>query len=94
MMVPRPYEANLRLKKSVFDFSKFAKKKRNFVSARSRPDSRMSRELNRRPGRPGEGQGGPNKDHLETKIDQNLRTKKYRLVCNTSMEKVATTKTT
>ena len=46
---------------------------RTFVSAGSRLDSRTSRESNRRPGRPGEGQGGPNKGHLDLKIGQNLR---------------------
>ena len=58
MTVPRPYEANLGPKNAIFDFSKFAKNifGRKFVSAGSRPDSRRSREFNRRPGRPGEGQ--------------------------------------
>ena len=40
----------------------------NFVLARSDPDSCRSRELNWRLGRPGEGQGGPNKGHLVTKV--------------------------
>ena len=39
-------------------------------------DFRGSRELNRSLGRPGEGQGGPNKGQLEPKIDQNLQSKK------------------
>ena len=34
----------------------------------SRPDSRWARESNQRLGRPGEGQGGPNKVHLDPKI--------------------------
>ena len=43
----------------------------------SKPDFRGSRESNPRPGRPGEGQGGPNKSQLEPKIGQNLQSKKY-----------------
>ena len=42
----------------------------------SDPDFRGSRELNRSLGRPGEGQGGPNKGQLEPKIGQNLQSKK------------------
>ena len=66
MMVPRPYQANLGPKNAIFDFSKFAKiflvenlfrPGRDWITA--------SRELNRRPGGPGEGQGGPNKGHLD-----------------------------
>ena len=38
----------------------------------SDPDSRGSRELNGSLGRPGEGQGGPNKGQLDPKIGQNL----------------------
>ena len=66
MMVPRPYESNLGGKTPKYDFSEVAK---NFlVENWPRPDSRGSRELNRRLGRPGEGQGGPNKGHLDPKI--------------------------
>ena len=87
MTVPRPYEANLGPKIAIFDFQNlhffFGRK---FVSAGSRPDSRRSRELNRRPGRPGEGQIRPNKGHLDPKIGQNLQTKKFpRLVCSTTL---------
>ena len=78
MRVSRPYEANLGRKKPP------AREKKNrenifgrkFVSAGSRPDSRRSRELNRRLGRPGEGQGGANKSRLDPKIGQNSWTKK------------------
>ena len=45
---------------------------RKFVVAGARPDSRGSWELNRRPGRPGEGQGGPNKCHLDQTISQKV----------------------
>ena len=45
---------------------------RKLVEIGSRPDYRRSKELNRRPGRPGEGQGGPNEGHL----DPNIGTKK------------------
>ena len=82
MTVPRPYEANLGPKNAMFVFVFFVFFfticenifGRKFVSAGSRPDSHRSRELNRRPGRPGEGQGGPNKGHLDPKIGKNLRT--------------------
>ena len=72
MMVPRPYESILGGKTPKYDFSEVAKKKngRKLAETGSRPDSRGSRELNRRLGRPGEGQGGPNKDHLDSKIGQ------------------------
>ena len=42
----------------------------------SDPDFRGSRELNWRLRRPGEGQGGPNKSHLDPKITQTVGTKK------------------
>ena len=42
----------------------------------SDPDFRGSRELNWSLGRPGEGQGGPNKGQLDPKIGQNLQSKK------------------
>ena len=47
---------------------------RKLAETGSRLDSCGSRELNRRQGRPGEGQGGPNKGHLDPKIGQHLRT--------------------
>ena len=77
MMVSRPYEANLGREKPKYIFSKFAKMfpvenwskiGRDRVETGSRTDSHGSRELNRRPGRPGEGQGGPNKGHLDPTI--------------------------
>ena len=49
---------------------------RKCVFGGSDPDLHGSRELNRSPGRPGEGQGGPNKGQLEPKIGQNLQSKK------------------
>ena len=78
-MVSRPYEANLGRKKSP---EKKQKNMRNYFSSkfcfsRLELDSRRSRELNWRLGRPGEGQGGPNKGHLDPKIGQNLRTKNF-----------------
>ena len=67
MMVPRPYESILGGKMSKYDFSEVAIifVGRKLAETGSRPDSRGSRELNRRPGRPGQGQGGPHKDHLD-----------------------------
>ena len=79
MTVPRPYEANLGPKNAIFDFSKFAEIfliEKLCRPGRDRIPAGRSRELNRRPGRPGEGQGGPNKGHRHPKIGQNLRTKK------------------
>ena len=71
MMVPRPYESILGGKTPKYDFSEVAKNfGRKLAETGSRPDSCGSRELNRRPGRPGEGQGGPNKGHLDPKIGQ------------------------
>ena len=68
MTVPRPHEVSLGLENAVFNFQIREKNGRKFVSAGSRPDSRRSRELNRRPGRPGQGEGWPNKGHLDPKI--------------------------
>ena len=75
MMVPRPYEPILGGKMAEYDFSEVAKKKlgRKLAETGSRPDSRGSRELNRRPGGPGEGQGGPNKGHLDPKIGKKIQ---------------------
>ena len=49
----------------------------DFFFARFRPNSRGSRELSRSPGRPGEGQGGPNKGALDPKNGQHSRTKNF-----------------
>ena len=62
MMVPRPYESILGGREKCFG--------RKLAETGSRPDSRGSMELNRRPGRPGEGQGGLNKGHLDPTIGQ------------------------
>ena len=40
-------------------------------------DFRGSRELNPRPGRPGEGQGGPSKSQLEPKLAKIYKVEKY-----------------
>ena len=70
-MVPRPYESILGGKTTKYHFPRSRKKfGRKLAETGSRPDSRGSRELNRRPGRPGEGKGGPNKGHLDPKIGQ------------------------
>ena len=77
MMVSRPSEANLGGRRAKYCRGLFFVQKINFyLSTRSDPDFRGSRELNRSPGRPGEGQGGPNRGQLDPKIGQNLRTKK------------------
>ena len=68
MMVSRPSEANLGRRMPKYYRGKFSGRKL-FLTV-SRPDSRGSRELNRRPWGPGEGQGGPNKGHLASKIGQ------------------------
>ena len=71
MMVPRPYESIFGGKTPKYEFSEVAKKK--IVENWPRPGRDRipgSRELNRRPGRPREGQGGPNKGHLDPKIGQ------------------------
>ena len=45
--------------------------------AHSDLDFRRSRELNRSLGRPGEGQGGPNKGQLDLKLSNIYKAKNY-----------------
>ena len=71
MMVSRPFEANLKGKMSKYCRGEISGRK--LVEIGSRPDSRRSRELNWRPGEPGEDQGGPNKGHLDPKIAQKIQ---------------------
>ena len=70
MMISRPSNANLRGRMPKYYRGIFSG--RIFFLTGSRPDSRASRELNRRPGGPGEGQGGPNKGHLDPNIGQKI----------------------
>ena len=89
-MVLGPSEANSGGRNPKYDFAEVAKKTsvENW-STGSDLDSCRSRELNRRHGRPGEGQGGPNKGHLDTNFGPK-RKSHFNLVSWSSMPELVT----